>query len=75
MACDSGRTVYTGGEILTMNGANDVVAAIGIEGERIRCNGSKIRKERRFLFLLPFLRVVQHLFDPVFIIRIAQRQG
>ena len=41
IGCGPDRTVYSGGPILTMNTNNDVVEAIGIEGDRIAAVGSR----------------------------------
>ena len=41
LACDSGRTVYSGGTIFTMDPENRVVEAIGIEGDRIGAVGTR----------------------------------
>jgi len=41
LACGSERTVYHGGPILTLNANDEVVEALGIEGERIAAVGSK----------------------------------
>lgn len=40
-ACTPSRSVYTGGTILTMNATNDIVEAIGLEGERIASVGTR----------------------------------
>lgn len=42
LACGSERTVYYGGPILTMNSANQIVEAVGIEGDRIAAVGSRV---------------------------------
>jgi predicted amidohydrolase YtcJ len=41
VACGSERTVYYGGPILTMNSTDQVVEALGIEGDRIAAVGSR----------------------------------
>ena len=41
MACGSERTVYYDGPILTMNSTDQVVEALGIEGDRIAAVGSR----------------------------------
>jgi len=41
VACGPPRSVYRGGPILTMDPQNRVVAALGIEGDRIRAVGSE----------------------------------
>jgi predicted amidohydrolase YtcJ len=40
LACGSERTVYTGGPILTMNETNQIVEALGVEGDRIAAVGT-----------------------------------
>ena len=41
LACGSERTVYYGGPILTMDSTDQVVEALGIEGDRIAAVGSR----------------------------------
>jgi predicted amidohydrolase YtcJ len=41
VGCGPERSVYSGGPILTMNAANEVVEAIGIEGDRIAAVGTR----------------------------------
>jgi predicted amidohydrolase YtcJ len=41
LGCGSERTVYHGGPILTMNSTNQVLEALGIEGDRIAAVGTR----------------------------------